>query len=155
MSKDLAGIALLSPNFRVAGFNGRIIEWPFARLWGPIFVGKEIGFEPVNEAHAAAWTTRYPTSSAAVLGGLTRATRDSDLSAATVPALFLVSTEDKVVDAASARRAAAHWAAPSELVPVVMNENDDPMGHVLAGDILSPGKTSYVLERLLAWARAL
>jgi alpha-beta hydrolase superfamily lysophospholipase len=155
LAQDLAGIAVMSPNFRMLGFGGRIVEWPYARVWGPWVAGAERGFEPQNDAQAAHWTTRYPTVAVAQLGALVRYARNLDFAAMTVPAIFLISTSDTVVDAQTSRRIAAAWGAPSRLVPVPMGPGDDPTGHVLAGDILSPSKTEPVTERLIAWARQL
>lgn len=151
----LAGVVLLSPNFRAAGWGGRLIEWPWFRHWGPLLLGRERSWEPLNAAQAETWTRRYPLVSVAPLGALTRTVRGLDLSRMTVPALFLVSTTDRTIDARLARVAAADWAGPSELVPVVLGPGDDPNGHVLAGDIMSPSRTSPVVERIVAWIRGL
>jgi pimeloyl-ACP methyl ester carboxylesterase len=152
---DLAGLVLISPNFRAAGIGGRMIEWPYVRTWGPWFVGAERSFEPRSPGHAANWTTSYPATVLATLGALTHYVRGLDFAAMTVPAMFFVSNNDQVVDTAVARRIAARWGAPSELVPVTMGPQDDPSGHVLAGDILSPGKTAPVVERIVTWVRRL
>ncbi len=151
----LAGVVLLSPNFRAAGWGGRLIEWPMFRHWAPVLFGAERGWEPLNPAQAETWTQSYPLVATAPLGALTRAVRGLDLSRMTVPALFLVSTSDKTIDARLARVAAADWAGPSELVPVVLGPGDDPNGHILAGDIMSPSRTDPVVERIVAWIRGL
>lgn len=155
IGKDLAGIAMVSPNLRVAGFGGRLIEWPGARFWGPVLIGKERSFEPRSDGHAAFWTTRYPTVAVATLGALVNYTRGLDFSKTEVPALFFVSQQDQVVDAKTSRQIAGRWGANGELVPIVMTEEDDPSGHILAGDILSPNKTAPFVERILSWAQQL
>lgn len=155
MSQDLAGIIAMSPNFRMKGLGGRVAEWPFARIWGPWVAGAERSAEPVNDAHAKFWTTTYPTASIAALGAVVHEARNLDFAAMTVPALFMVSASDTVVDPGTTRRIAARWGAPSQLVPVPMGPNEDPSGHVLAGDAMSPARTMPVAERLIAWARQL
>jgi len=72
-----------------------------------------------------------------------------------VPGLFLISLSDEVIDTTAAARAAALWGAPSDLVEVSLGPGDDPSGHVLAGDILSPGQTEPLAERITAWIRGL
>ena len=151
----LAGVVLVSPNFRAAGWAGRLIEWPGFRVWGPLLFGRERSWEATSAAQAAAWTTRYPMVAVAPIGAVTRTVRGLDLSRMTVPALFLVSTTDRTIDARLARVAAADWGAPSELVPVVLGPDDDPNGHILAGDIVSPSRTEPVVERIVAWIRGL
>jgi pimeloyl-ACP methyl ester carboxylesterase len=155
LNDALAGVVLISPNYRPAGWAGRFIEWPWFRSWGPLVLGRERSWEPLNPEHGANWTHAYPMVSVAPLGALTRTVRGLDFKAIRVPALFLVSTTDKTIDTRIARRIAAEWGAPSELVPVILGPNDDPNGHVLAGDILSPSRTAPVVERIVAWIRGL
>jgi alpha-beta hydrolase superfamily lysophospholipase len=155
LSEALAGVVLLSPNLRVAGWGGRLIEWPGAAAWGPLLIGTERSFEPRSAGHAEHWTTRYPTRAVAVLGALTHAVRGLDMGAITVPALVAVSGRDEVIDGRAAVRAAAEWGARSELVPVTLAVGDDPSGHVLAGDILSPATTAPLVERIVGWVRGL
>ena len=155
LNEDLAGVVLLSPNFRIAGWAGRLVEWPGAGNWGPLVFGQERGWTPVSEAHRANWTSRYPTEAAATVGALVNTVRNLNLAEIEVPALFLVASDDTVIDPVAARRAAARWGGPSELVPVVLGPDDDPARHVLAGDILSPSRTAPVAERIIAWMRDL
>lgn len=155
LQQDIAGLVLMSPNLGVAGLAGRALEWPYARVWGPWIIGPERSFPPRNDAHRENWTTTYPSVVLAQLGALTHKVRHLDLSQMTVPAIFFISSEDQVVDPKKSRQAAAAWGAPSEIVPVVPIEGDDPGGHILAGDILSPNKTAPVAERILSWARSL
>lgn len=159
MSEGVAGVVLVSPNFRVAGWPGRLIEWPGVRVWAPFVVGQERGFEPRSPDHARHWTTRYPTVALAPLGALTRAVRSLDAGAARVPALFVVSERDLIVDSHAALRAAARWGqdsgASAELMSVSLRPGDDSAGHVLAGDILSPGGTAPLVARIERWAAGL
>lgn len=155
LSQNLAGVALISPNLQVSGWGGRLIEWPGAETWGPMVIGAERSFEPRNELHGQHWTTTYSTGVLAQLGALTHAVRGLNKAVITVPALFAISSTDEVVDGRATVRAAADWGAPSELVPVTLSVGDDPAGHVLAGDILSPATTDRLVERIFGWARGL
>jgi alpha-beta hydrolase superfamily lysophospholipase len=159
MSAAVAGLVLVSPNFRVAGWPGRLIEWPAVRTWGPAIVGRERGFEPRSSDHARYWTTSYPTVAIAPLGALTRAARSMENEAATVPALFVVSERDRVVDSHAALRAAARWGrqggVSAELMAVSLQPGDDSAAHVVAGDALSPGGTAPLVARILGWAAGL
>lgn len=159
MGDRVAGVVLVSPNFRVSGWAGRLIEWPGVRSWGPLLVGAERGFEPRSPDHARHWTTRYPTVALAPLGALTRAVRSQDDGDAAVPALFVVSERDRIVDSHAAIRKAARWGvdrdASAELMAVSLQPGDDRAGHVLGGDILSPGGTAPLVARILGWAAGL
>jgi len=155
MATDVAGMVLVSPNFRVAGWAGRLIEWPGLRRWGPWLAGPERGFTPRSPGHGAHWTTRYPTVALAPLGALTRAARALPAPGAQVPALFVVAERDRIVDSHAALRQAAGWGAGAELMAVTPEPGDDPAAHVLAGDILSPGGTAPLVARILGWVAAL
>lgn len=153
--EDVIGLALFAPAYRLPPPGGRVITLPFARYWGPLVIGETRVVEPRSPEHAANWTLTYPTVSVLPLGALVRVVGEADKSAASVPAIFFFSDEDQVVDPAATREAAGAWAAPRELVPLVMGDGDDPGGHVIAGDILSPGQNEIVLKRLTAWAAGL
>ncbi len=159
MSAAVAGVVLVSPNFRVAGWPGRLIEWPGVRIWGPMLAGPERGFEPRSPDHARYWTTRYPTAALAPLGALTRAVRALQAETARVPALFVVSERDRIIDGDAALRQAARWGRDSgvsaDLMSVTVQPGDDSAGHVLAGDILSPGGTGPLVTRIVGWAAGL
>lgn len=157
---DIRGVVLVSPNFRVAGWAGRLIEWPGVRTWGPLVVGAERGFTPRSANHGRYWTTRYPTVALAPLGALTRAVRGLDPGGAGVPALFVVSERDQIVDGHAAIQQAVGWgrdsgAVRSELMAVSLKPGDDVAGHVVAGDVLSPGGTEPLVARILDWVSGL
>lgn len=159
MAAGVAGMVLVSPNFRVAGWAGRLMEWPAVRSWGPRLVGAERGFTPRSPDHGQFWTTRYPTAALAPLGALTRAVRSLDPGAARLPALFVVSERDRIVDSHAALRQAAGWGhgagVRAELMSVSPQPGDDSAGHVVAGDILSPGGTAPLVARILGWVAGL
>lgn len=159
LAADVAGVVLVSPNFRVAGWAGRLIEWPAARSWGPLLVGDIRGFVPRNADHGRYWTTRYPTVALASLGALTHAVRGLDPGAARVPALFVVSDRDRIVDSPAAVRHAARWGhatgVRADLMALSPGPGDDVAGHVVAGDALSPGGTAPLVARILGWVSGL
>ena len=159
MAADVAGLVLVSPNFRLAGWPGRVIEWPRARDWGPLLVGETRGFTPRNPDHGRYWTQHYPTVAVAPMGALTRAVRSLDPAAVAVPALFVVHERDRIVDVPAALEQAAGWGrgtgARAEVARVSLLPGDDPAGHVVAGDVLSPGGTAPLVARILGWVAGL
>ncbi|SFD54686.1 alpha/beta hydrolase [Roseivivax sediminis] len=155
MSEGLAGLALLSPNYRVKSPAARVLTWPGARYWGPLIAGRERGFTPVNEAQARYWTERYPIVATLPMAASVAVARGLDHGAIRVPALFVYAEGDRVVDAATTARVAQAWGGPAETEIVTPGPQDDPFAHVLAGDILSPGLTDPVAARILGWAEAL
>lgn len=156
MADRVAGIVFVSPNFALADRFGFLIEWPFARVWAPLLLGRDRGFEPLNDQQATFWTERYPTGAVAALGAIMRDTRARDIEGAAIPALFVFSDADQVVSASATRAISARWGGPVTLRPQDLpSEGADPDAHVIAGDIVSPAMTGPVIDLILEWAAAL
>lgn len=155
LSEGLAGVVLISPNFALNNRMAWILELPYARRWLPMIAGGERSFQPVNEDHAKHWTMRYPTVSVIPMVTLMDHVRRIDLGTAHVPALFVWSPEDRVIDPRAVEAAAAEWGGPVTLDQVTLEEGDDPMRHVIAGRILSPARTDGVADAILNWAQRL
>ncbi|BDA84316.1 lysophospholipase [Aureimonas sp. SA4125] len=150
---DVAGMVLVSPNYRLLDRYAFALELPFAREIGPRLMGEERSFEPVNAAQAAHWTTRYPLVALLPMGALIRAVRSLDVGKIAIPALFLVSPQDKIVDPAATEAVAARWGAPQRLIQVPVT--GDPNHHVLAGRVLSPATSDEITSRIIDWIGAL
>ncbi|WP_395543163.1 alpha/beta hydrolase [Neotabrizicola sp. sgz301269] len=155
MNADLAGIVMISPNFRVQNRAAIILDLPWARLWGPWLAGNTIGFTPENPDHARYWTTAYPSSAAFPMAALLREARGQDYAQAKAPLLVFYSPEDHVIDPAAIWPVTKAWAGPVRIEKRHMRPGDDPWSHVIAGDILSPGQTEETVALILDWARGL
>lgn len=155
LAEVIDGIVFVSPNFRLASWQETLLTLPLSRHWIPLVAGEEREFEPRSEDHAAYWTSRYPTIAAVRLAWLMRDVRGLDFSGITVPALFVFSDADQVVDAAETRRVAQMWGAPATLSPRDVGPGDDSQSHVIAGDILSPGMTQSTAKEVTDWINAL
>jgi alpha-beta hydrolase superfamily lysophospholipase len=153
IAEGLAGVVLISPNFRIANPAGFLLEWPYARHWVPVILGHTRSFEPQNDGHAAHWTHSYPTTATVTMATLMRETRARDLTAVTLPLLALFSDGDQVVNAATTREVLAAWGGPLTLSQQDLPpEGADPNEHVIAGDILSPAMTARLAAEIIAWA---
>ncbi|MCB1387896.1 MAG: alpha/beta hydrolase [Rhodobacteraceae bacterium] len=149
----IAGIVLISPNFGVADPLARVLDLPWAHVWGPWIFGAERQWQPVNEAQGRYWTTRYPTVALFPMRTVQQAARHADVASARVPALVFYAAGDQVVDPAATEAVMGHWGAAVEMH--VVTDADDPSQHVIAGDILSPHATAGIVATTEAWARAL
>ena len=79
----------------------------------------------------------------------------ADLASVTVPALFYFSPDDKIVRPDRTATVAGRWGGPASVVTPVLGQADDPLAHIIAGDIVSPGQTASAVAAILAWVRAL
>ena len=155
LSRDLAGVALISPNYGLANPAARLLSLPLARLWVPLVAGVERGFETRNDNHAAYWTARYPTVATIPLKALLDHVAKLDLSSVKVPALFIYSEQDQVVSPRATDAVVQAWGGPTRRELRVMGSGDDPSSHVIAGDILSPGQTGETARIIIDWASGL
>jgi alpha-beta hydrolase superfamily lysophospholipase len=144
-------LVLVSPNFEVVHPGARLLTWPAVRLWGPLVAGQERSFVPFNEAHGRYWTTRFPTVAAVPMAALVAHARRLDFGSVEIPTLFLFSDADQVVRAAATRDVAARWGGPAVISAQVTGPGDDPLAHVIAGDILSPSMTAGVSAEIIDW----
>lgn len=153
--EGVAGVAMVAPNFRIASPAAQVLTLPLVRYWGPVLFGAERSFEASNEAHGTYWTTRYPTVATMPLGALVAASNGQEFGALKVPALFYFSDEDQVIDQSRTREIAEAWGAASTIRTVTLEPGDDPLSHVIAGEIMSPSQTDSATQALLDWIEGL
>lgn len=155
LAKNLAGIVMISPNFGVKAMAARLLDLPFAPIWGPWVAGSERSFSPANASQAAHWTTSYPTAALFPMATLVRYARSLDLTQAKVPLLLLYSPQDQVVDPEKTLQLLSGWAGPKQIEMRQTDSGDDAYHHVIAGDILSPGQTASTITLITDWAKTL
>ena len=154
LSQRIAGVVLISPNFGLNHRFAELLTWPLARYWLPLVLGAEVGFTPLNEAHAAFWTARYPAQAILPMAALTKAAAALDYFTVATPSLFLFSPEDAVVSVPAIRQVSGQWGGPMVSVERQMTPQDDPFAHVIAGDVLSPGQTAETARIIADWIGA-
>ena len=146
----------VSPNFGLRHKVAQaLLDLPGSRSWAKYVAGHRRSFPAQSDAHAAFWTLDYPTEAVHVMADTVRAANEADLSGITTPALFCYSEDDQVVDPARAKRIMRKWGAPAEAHVLQKTDQDDEMGHLMAGDIFSPGQTRPLAQRITAWCEAL
>ena len=146
----------ISPNF---GLRHRavqcLLDLPGARHWAKYIAGRERSFPAINDAHAKYWTISYPTKAVYAMADAVRATRRAALSQIRAPALFCFNEDDQVVHPDKIRATMRRWGGPVAEVKLIQTPDDDAMGHVMAGDVFSPGQTLPLARRILAWIHGL
>jgi pimeloyl-ACP methyl ester carboxylesterase len=151
VSKDVSGLVLISPNFGVQAGGSFLLTMPWGKQLAELIVGKERSFEPRNARQAELWTSRYPTVAVLPMAKLVEISVDTRVEDTEIPALFIISDSDKVVQPALTRQIAARWGAPHQLIAVTNSE--DPDQHVIAGDTLSPGTTASLGQQTVSWLK--
>jgi pimeloyl-ACP methyl ester carboxylesterase len=152
MAAKIAALVLMSPNYAIQGASTGLLNMPWADKVLPLVFGKERSFEPVNEAQAKWWTTSYPSTAVFPMGALLQTVSDIDYARIKVPALFILSPNDKVVVPAITQKVHQSWGGPKEIM--LLKEVGDPSAHVVAGDILSPDNTAPVTQAIVDFLKA-
>ena len=147
MAAKMAALVMLSPNYGIQGASTGMLNMPWAETLLPAIFGETRQFKPENEEHGHWWTTSYPSRAVFPMAALLDAGRKGDVSRSAVPALFIYSPKDKVVDHVLTRNVYSRWGGDKG--ELVLKETGDPSNHIIAGDILSPSTTSLVVERTL------
>lgn len=155
LSRDMAGVVLISPAFALHSPSGLLMDAPFPRLWAPLLLGSTQYVAAVNPAHAKYWATEFPTAALFPVAALMREARAQDYAAARMPLLAILSPDDAIVDPAALAPVSATWGGAVQIEERRMQAGDDPFAHVIAGDIFSPGQSEAVAALIIAWARAL
>jgi pimeloyl-ACP methyl ester carboxylesterase len=151
-SRDrVAAVILCSPNYGVQAAGSSLLTLPFARQLARLVMGETRTFEPGTDLQRLYWTTTYPVDAILPMAETVRLAVNAPVEQTKIPALFLISPEDKVVDPDITRRMAERWGAARELVEIP--DVEDPSRHVLAGDAMSPGTTGSVAKLASEWLR--
>ncbi len=145
-------IVMLSPNFAPNDSNAAWLTRPAGPLLARLMVGETRSWEPHNDAQARYWSTTYPTAAAVEMMRLV------DLANRRLPdtisprLLMFYSKDDEVISTDVAMSVFEKTDAPQKAAIEIVNPGD-PSHHVLAGDVLSKGKTREVANRIVEFIR--
>ncbi len=151
---DLAAVVLISPNFELANPSAKVLTMPWGLPLAELLTGKTRSFEASNELHEKYWTSSYALSAAAQMMALLDYVDTLALDEFNRPVLYIRSESDRVIDMQKADEVFTRFASPIKESLIVTN-TDDPYGHVIAGDILSPSSTPQVREGIVEFIQAL
>ncbi len=153
LSKDVAGMVFVSPNYGVQASGSFLLIMPWGRQLANLLIGPEREFTPVNELHGTLWTPKYPTNAVLPMAALTKLARDVMVENIKVPTMFIFAETDKVVRPDLTKERIARWGAKTGFN--IVENPDDPYQHVVAGDALSPNRTEEVSAEALEFIQSL
>lgn len=149
------GVVLISPNFALKARGSWMLDLPGLRAALRLAGDPPRCFAVRNDRHRDRWTSCYPLSAVLPVGALLRQARRGDFRQARMPALFVWSDADRIVDHRISARIAAEWGGSATVLRVTPGAGDDPDAHVLAGDALSPGMTPMLTGTIADWIATL
>jgi pimeloyl-ACP methyl ester carboxylesterase len=155
--KDVEGMILISANYGVQAGGAALLTKPWGAQLANLIAGDTYSFEASSEDHAKYWTTHYPTKSVLPMAASVEMALSIPHKKIEVPALFIYSPNDKVVDIKQLKTVARRWGAdvenPADTLEIL--DSDDPNSHVIAGDILSPSTTENIAGDVAGWIGSL
>ncbi len=151
LSRNVAATIFISPNYGLQGTGASLLNGPWARQLAEWLIGKRRRFVPANDLQKQYWTCEYPTGALIPMATFVRLAQETPVSTIKIPALFLYSSRDKVVDPCETVRIAGLWGGTKEIAD--LGAVQDVHDHVLAGDALGPDNTNAVFEQIMAWLR--
>lgn len=147
LRSDLAALVLISPNLGPRDGKAALFLWPGGPTIARWIFGPERVWEPQNEAHARYWTERYPIGALQPMMRLVAGVRRLPMEEIDVPTVLFHSERDEVVGVEAARDAFDRLGTTRKERHVI--DPGDADGHVLAGDVLSPGTTDAVVRAVV------
>ncbi len=143
LMQSVSHVVLISPNFGLNDARASLLTKPAGPQLADLLIGDTRSFEVRNERHGRYWSPTYPTRA------IVEAMRLVDYVDASLPLslpgrlLVMYSPDDEIISTAALDDTLARIASAEREV-VRVTETDDPMRHVIAGDILSPSTTQSV-----------
>lgn len=153
LANGLAGLVEISPNFGLANSQRWMLTMPFARSLIPYLGPEDFGSDEAEMTTTGIWTQRYPTRALLPMARLVEAAQDIDVSSLHTPALFVYSTEDRVVDPSRTEAVAARWGGQHKTI--IVSDSRDPSQHVIVGAATSPNTTEPLAAAISKWIAAL
>ena len=141
-------LVMISPNFAPADPAAHWITRPFGKLLMKLVAGDTRSWQAHNDQQEIYWTTSYPSSA------VIEVMRVVDYVQAKLPTtieqclLMFVSPHDTVVSPEAARSAVDAIESPRKKW-ISVETAGDPSSHILAGDILSPDTTEWVVTEIV------
>lgn len=142
--KNIAGMALLSPNFYPYDPKARILLWPWGLQLARMIQGKDYEWTPRNAEMGKYWTTKHKVDALVEMMALVDYSARIDLAQIKVPTIMIYTKKDTVISPDHIEAAFARLGSPrKELV-------DLPGGtmHNIASTILAPENVPDVSRRI-------
>ncbi len=150
-AEKVAALVYLSPNFRVKSAGASLLTVPGIRNLLPLIMASIADLHPATRPMACCGQPSIRSGPCCRWPRLSGGRRGGKVEDFTIPALFIRSPLDKVVDATATDRIVARWRAPHAVIdPGPVGDEDY---HIIAGDALSPETTGPLAERITAWLR--
>jgi len=147
--KDVASIIFISPNFYPASKMTKLFLYPAGVGFAKIIYGKERSWEPRNAGESKYWNHKYRWEAITPMIVLVEYVQNIPYEKIRIPALFLYTEQDKVVDTSEiVKKFELLGSKDKELLNLSQCKD-----HVMAGDILSPDTTPLLHSEIVGFLK--
>lgn len=149
-TENLSALILMSPNY---GLKNKKSEWlllPWAKYFIPLLEGDTYHFQPDNDLQARYWTWQYSNRALFPMMALVDYVRKQDFNAINVPVQVLYSEDDNVIDVAKIKSLYPQFGSKIKQIQVISG-TEGSQHHILAGEIMTPGTTFEVQNKILGF----
>lgn len=153
--QNVAALVLISPNFWVKDRRSFTLLLPWAHQLVKRMIGPTVYGRSLNEQHARYWTQTYPIGALLPLMGVVYLMRSINFKGIQTPLLIVYSPVDQVVSVAAIKKLFPRFGSPNKRLIAVDGGTQDPMTHVIAGDILAPQNNSKLEQDIVDFLKPL
>ena len=147
--KDVASIIFISPNFYPASKMTKLFLYPAGVGFAKTIYGKERSWEPRNASEGKYWNHQYRWEAITPMIVLVEHVQNIEYEKISVPALFLYTEKDKVVDTSEIVKKFELLGSKDKKLLNLSQCKD----HVMAGDILSPDTTPLLHSEIIGFLK--
>ena len=147
--KDVASLIFISPNFYPASKLIKLFLYPAGVGFAKIIYGKERSWEPRNAAEGKYWNHKYRWEAITPMIVLVEHIQNIPYEKIRIPALFLYTEQDKVVDTSEIAKKFELFGSKDKKLLNLSQCKD----HVMAGDILSPDTTPLLHSEIVGFLK--
>ena len=147
--KNVASIIFISPNFYPASKMTKLFLYPAGVGFAKMVYGKERSWEPRNEGEARYWNHKYRWEAITPMIVLVEYVQSIPYEKISVPALFLYTEKDKVVDTREIVKKFGLFGSKDKKLLNLSQCKD----HIMAGDILSPDTTPLLRSEIVGFLK--
>jgi len=141
----LHALLFMSPNFGIRSRLDFLLTAPLSRYWIHLILGQDRAWEPINEAQAKYWTSRYSNRALIEMQKVVDWVRKQDLRRFDLPLATMYMKNDPTIDPEAAIRTHTRWGGePKALIQVAIDPEE--ASHVFVGDITAPHRIDWVVR---------
>jgi esterase/lipase len=147
--KDVASVIFISPNFYPASKMTKLFLYPAGVGFAKMVYGKERSWEPRNAEEGKYWNHQYRWEAITPMIVLVEHVQNIPYAKISVPALFLYTEQDKVVDKREIVKKFELFGSKDKKLLNLSQCKD----HIMAGDIISPDTTPLLRSEIVGFLK--